>query len=48
MTKLFEDIDKLDTSSMTTEELKEFIDNLQHIVDILTHKFRKRKICEHK
>lgn len=48
MAKFLEDGVEMDTSSMTTEELKEFIDKYQQVVDVLTHELRVRKMCEHK
>jgi hypothetical protein len=48
MAKFLENSVEIDTSSMSTEELKEFRDNLQQVVDVLTHELRTRKIREHK
>ena len=48
MAKFLEGSVEVDTSSMTTEELKEFIDKHQQVVDTLTHTIRLRKICEQK
>ncbi|MGN1297450.1 MAG: hypothetical protein ACI4VH_03340 [Clostridia bacterium] len=48
MAKFLEGGVEMDTSSMTTEKLKEFIDKHQQIVDALTHEFCVRKMCEHK
>ena len=39
---------KIDTSEMTLEELIESRDELQKVLDTLTHEIRSRKICEHK
>lgn len=48
MAKFLEDGVEMDTSSMTKEKLKEFIDKHQQVVDVLTHELRVRKMCEHK
>ena len=48
MAKFFDGSVKIDISSMTTEELIKYRNNLQLIVDQLTHDIRIRKMCEHK
>ncbi len=39
---------KIDTSSMTIEELIENRNEYQKIADVLSHEITMRKICEHK
>lgn len=48
MAKFLEGNVEIDTSSMTTEELKKLTDKYQRIVDTLKHEFCVRKMCEHK
>lgn len=48
MAKFLEGSVKVDTSSMTTEELEQFRNNLLRVVDSFTHEIRVRKVCAHK
>lgn len=46
MAEILKDASKIDTSSMTTEELINLRNAYQQVVDTLTHTIRLRKICE--
>lgn len=46
MAKFLEVSVKVDTSSMTTEELEQCRNKLLTVVDSLTHEIRVRKMCE--
>ena len=48
MVEILKDASKIDTSSMTTEELINLRNAYQQVVDTLTHTIRLRKICEQK
>lgn len=48
MSNFLENSVKINTSSMTTEELEQFRNKLLDVVDTLTHEIRVRKMCEHK
>ena len=48
MAEILKDASKIDTSSMTTEELINHRNAYQQVVDTLTHTIRLRKICEQK
>ena len=48
MAEILKDASKIDTSSMTTEELINHRNAYQQVVDTLTHTIGLRKICEQK
>ena len=48
MAEISKDASKIDTSSMTTEELINLRNAYQQVVDKLTYTIRLRKICEQK
>lgn len=48
MVEILKDASKIDTSSMTTEELINLRNAYQQVVDTLTHTIRLQKICEQK
>lgn len=48
MAEISKDASKIDTSSMTTEELINLRNAYQQVVDKLTHTICSRKICEQK